>query len=190
MGFFNRLIDNQKKQNAQFCIGKARSMINRPSAPFESPDERKKEIIDLLDKAALHESTKKESCFLKAEMMLLYRNDRLRNYIDITSKSCGKNNINVALSCLEFVLSVESNNIAALCYKAACIGALGRYQEAIDIFDNILKDKPNNYEVLYRKAFLFKEMGKHQEYEELLKRAMNLGAELTDLPIGINVYLR
>lgn len=80
-----------------------------------------------------------------------------------------------ALNCIEEGLDIESDAKRILLpNKAAILSEMGFYNEAIEIYNNILDENPNDFYSLTGKSILLYKLGKINEAKELVDKALKI----------------
>ena len=88
-----------------------------------------------------------------------------------------------ALTCYEFVLISEPENLDVLQRKGLCLEKLGRDEEALQCYDQVLNYSPDNSEAWYSKGCLLNKTGNYDAAIVCYDKALNpdSGIELEEM---------
>lgn len=113
------------------------------------------------------------------------------SWIDGAMKLAEKGYLNEAQFCCEKELENNPGNLRAMELKASCLNDMGRFGEAMDIFDKICAKKKNHLFAIVGKGYALMGLGRYGESLPYFDRALKLNPNLKDALIykGMALYL-
>lgn len=184
--FLSGLAGSVNRKVAEKVLVEARVLLESPMGSFAllpgtDPDRpyraMRAKVLKLLEKASRCETTRVQALVTMGDVIAFYGREGLCCYLELNR--CGHSEPSEALKHYDTALQIDPSHRIARCRKAACLTALGRYSEAGDILDSLIREMPRNHEVLLRKALVA------GGYSQCLAQATELGADIMNVQGGL-----
>lgn len=127
--------------------------------------------------------------FITIPLVYAEQDSMIDDFLNKTMSAIEKSQYEEAMSYLDKILELDSENHAALSNKGAVLIELGQHQEALKYLDQALLIKPDHVQNLSNKAISLSNLGKLSEALSLLFDAFSIDPANSDTVKNIEILL-